>query len=143
MSTKKVGVRKKPRTREGTFHPELPKLGDVLRVTRKEHDFTAVELGEKLGYSQSYISGMENGHSQPCVPFLNAFAKFYNINEKQLFLLAGLLPPQYQTYVAAHSEEVHSFLEERVKYHNIPEAPMSIDYTRVPKVKKKIKKKKK
>ena len=112
------------------FHPMPKKLGDALKRIRQEHNYTTMKLAKELNYSQSYISGMENGHSQPCLPYLMAFAKHFNLNEKQLLLLAGILPPQFLTYIVSYPEEAHQFLESRAAFYKIPEYPESMDYTR-------------
>lgn len=129
----KKRTRVMPYDGERPFHPELPKLGETLRTVRQSKKYTAIQLSKKLGYSQSYISGMENGHAQPCIPYLTAFAKFFNLNEKQLFLMAGMLPPQYQTYIAAYPEETYKFFEEGTRLNSIPANPNTIDYTRLKK----------
>ena len=55
-----------------SFHPVLPNLGPQLRQIRKGGQYTTISLAKALGYSQSYISGVETGHAMPCLPFLLA-----------------------------------------------------------------------
>lgn len=39
----------------------LKELGEFLKNIRKKKKITAKDLGIKIGYSQSHISGVENG----------------------------------------------------------------------------------
>ena len=119
---------------EGKFHPLTPRLGDQLRRIRKEQGLTTTALARSLKYSQSYVSGMETGHAKPCVAYLGVFAKFFNVDDKQLFLLAGILPPQYQAYIALYPEEAFVFFEGKTKQYQISEAPDTVDFSRLEKI---------
>ena len=119
---------------EGKFHPVTPRLGEQLRRIRKEQGLTTTALAQSLKYSQSYVSGMETGHAKPCVAYLTIFAKFFNVDDKQLLLLAGILPPQYQAYIASYPEEAYVFFESKTKQYQISETPDTVDFSRLEKI---------
>ncbi|EON81420.1 DNA-binding protein [Staphylococcus epidermidis 41tr] len=59
-------------------------LGSFLRRKREEKGLTTRDLGKKIGYSYSYIAGVEKGHKvNPSVAFLEnyIYAISKNIHE--------------------------------------------------------------
>ena len=58
--------------------------GKVLKMLRSKHDLSMRELGQRLGYSDSYISQIENGRENPpSGEKLNKFLALYGeIGEK-------------------------------------------------------------
>lgn len=61
------------------------KLGERLRLIRKEHRFTLKDLSELADLSVPYLSDMERGVVNPSVETLQKVAKAYNMTVKDLF----------------------------------------------------------
>lgn len=64
------------------------RFGARLRVLRKKHGWTQVEMAEALGIDRSYISDMERGKKNICLPTLEVIAKACGITISQV--LKGL-----------------------------------------------------
>lgn len=120
----------KKRDEDYTFYPVLNKLTSRLKSLRNMHGYTAKELGEKLGFAQSYVSTIENGFAQPSVQFLRQVAELYQQDLREMMLAAGLLHPQYATLVANRSEEIHCILRGMAESDDIPNDPPSKSYAR-------------
>jgi transcriptional regulator with XRE-family HTH domain len=56
----------------------LEALASQLRAWRKRMNWTQVELGEKIGYSASAISGVESTDRAPSADFARAFDKIFD-----------------------------------------------------------------
>lgn len=61
------------------------KLGERLRLIRKEKKLTLKDLGELADLSVPYLSGMERGVVNPSVETLQKVAKAYNMTVQNLF----------------------------------------------------------
>src|SRR5437762_2027825 len=72
VSTENIGVR----------------FGNRLRRLRLKHGWTQVEMAEKLGIDRSYISDMERGKKNVCLPTLEIIAKGVGLTISQV--LKGL-----------------------------------------------------
>lgn len=68
---------------------EITPQGKVLRYLREKHEFSMREAGERMGYSSSYISQIENGRENPPKGVrLQKFLKVYGgISEKYFYQL--------------------------------------------------------
>lgn len=68
-------------------------FGSVLKRLRKEKKLTLVELAKKTGYSQPYLSQLENNKRgrQPSVETINTLAEALNIPNGTLLMMAGLI----------------------------------------------------
>jgi len=64
------------------------RFGLRLRALRKKRGWTQVEMAEKLGVDRSYISDMERGKKNVCLPTLEVIAKGTGITISQV--LKGL-----------------------------------------------------
>lgn len=60
------------------------KVGNFLKKKRKEKRITAEKLGRNIGYSQSHISGIENGQkSLPNKKFVQSYLMFLKSNYEE------------------------------------------------------------
>lgn len=66
-------------------------IGDTLRYLRVFNDYTAVQLSDELGLSQSYISEIENGKKVPTLQVIEKYAEFFNIKPSTIFLFSEAL----------------------------------------------------
>jgi len=64
------------------------RFGVRLRALRKKHGWTQIEMAEKLGVDRSYISDMERGKKNVCLPTLEVIAKGTELTMSQV--LKGL-----------------------------------------------------
>ena len=61
------------------------KLGERLRLIRKEHQLTLKDLNQRADLSVPYLSDMERGIVNPSLETLQKIAKAYNMTVKDLF----------------------------------------------------------
>lgn len=59
-------------------------FGSYLKKQRESNNWTIKELAERLGFSSSYVSQLENGTRNPSHKQLAAFAKAYQLPEEEL-----------------------------------------------------------
>lgn len=59
-------------------------FGQWLKNTRKEYNMSAQELGGHLGYSQPYVSSVENGNREFNKDKLTMLSEVFNINIKSI-----------------------------------------------------------
>lgn len=59
-------------------------IGKLIKKYREELKLTAAELGEKIGFSQSSISHVENGRREPSREMLEEIAKVFNMPVERL-----------------------------------------------------------
>lgn len=59
-------------------------FGSYLKKQRESNNWTIKELAERLGFSSSYISQLENGTRNPSHKQLAVFAKAYQLPEEEL-----------------------------------------------------------
>ena len=64
------------------------RFGIRLRTLRKKQGWTQVEMAEKLGVDRSYISDMERGKKNVCLPTLEIIAQGTGLTISQV--LKGL-----------------------------------------------------
>lgn len=60
------------------------RFGRRLSALRKKHGWTQLELAEKLGIDRSYISDMERGKKNVCLPTLEILAKGFGLTIARL-----------------------------------------------------------
>lgn len=59
-------------------------FGSYLKKQRETHNWTIKEMAERLGFSSSYISQLENGARIPSQKQLATFAKAYQLPEEEV-----------------------------------------------------------
>lgn len=60
------------------------RFGRRLQKLRKERGWTQVQMADALGIDRSYISDMERGKKNVCLPTLEVFAQGFGISIAQL-----------------------------------------------------------
>jgi transcriptional regulator with XRE-family HTH domain len=79
-------------------------LGQKLRLIREERRITGPELAQRLGYSQSGISKIENGHLKPSVEYVRSFCRVLSLpksEREELIELAYLFLLEYSKWQSA------------------------------------------
>jgi transcriptional regulator with XRE-family HTH domain len=71
---------------------ENQNLGSIVKRQRNRLGLTLKVLSEKSGVSLSHLGRIEKGECYPSPKVLRKIAKPLNMNEKELFNLAGYLP---------------------------------------------------
>jgi transcriptional regulator with XRE-family HTH domain len=71
---------------------EVQSLGNIVRRQRNRLGLTLVDLAEKSGVSISHLGRIENAQRYPSATVLRKIAKPLNLDEDELFNLAGYLP---------------------------------------------------
>lgn len=66
-------------------------IGTALRYLRVFNDYTTVQLSEKLGLAQSYISEIESGKKAPTLQTIEKYAEEFNINPSTVILFSEVL----------------------------------------------------
>ena len=60
------------------------RFGRRLRLLRKKKGWTQVQMADALGIDRSYISDMENGKLNVCLPTLEVIAQGFGISMARL-----------------------------------------------------------
>lgn len=63
-------------------------IGEALRLLRIFNGYKSVEVAEKIGMAQSYVSEIENGRKQPSLDVLEKYAKLFGMKLSTLLLFA-------------------------------------------------------
>jgi transcriptional regulator with XRE-family HTH domain len=63
-------------------------LNEALRLLRVYHDLKAVELAEKLGLSQSYLSEIERGKKEPSIELIRRYAEIFNTSPSSILFFS-------------------------------------------------------
>lgn len=66
-------------------------IGDVLQRMRKIYGYKAVEMSEKLGISNSYLSEIENNKKKPSLELLEIYSSVFEIKVSSLILMSEKL----------------------------------------------------
>ena len=63
----------------------MQRFGEKLRILRKRHGMTIIELATALGYAaNSYVSELETGKKQPTAALVFKVAKLFSVTTDQL-----------------------------------------------------------
>jgi transcriptional regulator with XRE-family HTH domain len=60
------------------------RFGKRLRSLRTKHGWTQVEMADRLGIDRSYLSDMERGKKNICLPTLEILAKGFGLTISQV-----------------------------------------------------------
>lgn len=60
-------------------------IGRKIRKLRNQHGMSTEDLGERIGYSGSYVSYMERGKRPISLEILNHIADIFNVDIKYFF----------------------------------------------------------
>ena len=71
---------------------ETQNLGSIVRRQRNRLGITLLDLSKESGVSVSHLGRIENAQRYPSTTVLRKIAKPLNIDENELFNLAGYLP---------------------------------------------------
>jgi transcriptional regulator with XRE-family HTH domain len=71
---------------------ETQNLGSIVRRQRQRLGLSLADLASKSGVSVSHLGRIENAQRYPSTNVLRKIAKPLNIDESELFNLAGYLP---------------------------------------------------
>ena len=66
-------------------------IGEALRLLRIFNGYKSVELAEKIGISQSYVSEIENNKKQPTLDILEKYANVFGMKRSTLLLFEEAL----------------------------------------------------
>lgn len=70
-------------------------IGEVLKEIRKKRGMTQVEVCEKLGFTQTYLSLVEAGEKEnPSNEFLSKLGNIYNV------------PPQVMIFITLEEKDI-------------------------------------
>ena len=84
-------------------------LGTVVKQQRNRLGLTLSALAAKSGVSVSHLSRIEKAQRYPSVSVLRRIARPLELEEKELFNLAGYIPSEYP---ASLDHEKHKLLAE-------------------------------
>lgn len=66
-------------------------IGEVLQRMRKIYGYKAIEMSEKLGISNSYLSEIENNKKKPSLELLEVYSNVFEIKVSSLILMSEKL----------------------------------------------------
>jgi len=62
----------------------MSRLGEKLRILRKQHSLTTRQLGEILGVTGAHIVRIENGKKGPSISLLADMSRYFNVSSDML-----------------------------------------------------------
>lgn len=71
-------------------------MGETLKLLRIFYGYKVAQLAESLGFSQSYVSELENNRKQPTMDVLERYSKFFNMKISTIFLFAEALESDHE-----------------------------------------------
>ncbi len=63
----------------------ISKLGEKLKILRKERGLNQGELADRAGINRSYLSNLENGHSSPTIDVLDKITQALGVSMAEVF----------------------------------------------------------
>lgn len=81
-------------------------LGERIRSIRRAHSLTLVQLAERSGLSQPFLSQVETGRAQPSFASVDRIARALGTTQIELF--AALSDPTLSTYPSKQSDELQT-----------------------------------
>lgn len=70
----------------------LKRLGQYLSELRLRRDLSLAKVSSKVGTNTSYLSEIEHGRKMPDDNLMSELAKFYGLDENNLFEMVGKVP---------------------------------------------------
>jgi len=70
------------------YHWSWKMIHRALKLLRKYHQLTQIELSKRLGISNSYLSEIENGEKQPSLELLSRYASIFKIPVSSIILFS-------------------------------------------------------
>ena len=83
-----------------------------LRSLRTKNHIGIKALAKELGISYTYISHIERGKAKPSDDLIKKLASYFSVNEEDLLLSAGRLPPDVEKLLYQHPKEIVMLLRE-------------------------------
>lgn len=74
------------------MHNDIDKLGDTLKVARKNNNLTREQLAEKLNISPRYLMSIENENKKPSYNVLFRLIRELGISADTIFFPEGKYP---------------------------------------------------
>ncbi len=99
----------------------MNKFGTEICKLRKEKKLTLRSLAERSNLSYSFIASLEKGRYNPSRESIYSLANPLDADVKELLMLAGFLPEQYETIAqqAKNQTTEHSKSNEQFALENI------------------------
>lgn len=88
-------------------------LGRQLRDARQTIGKSLKCAAPVVGVNYAHLSKLENGAAKPSTALLERLAKAYNTDPDELFLAAGLVPPDVMELIHANLREIVSIVRSR------------------------------
>lgn len=99
----------------------LSLLGGKLKALRKVRDLSLQEVGKGTNLSHNFLSEIERGKKEPSMETLRSLAKFYRIDEDELFMIIRKVPLRAQELIEEDIELQKLLSEAQKKFGNNPE----------------------
>ena len=88
---------------------DTKKIGEFLKVLRKERGLTQEQLAEILLVSGRTISRWETGTNMPDLSILIKMAEFYNVEVKEILHSPHAGYQKYEVCNSVHPAQIHGF----------------------------------
>lgn len=98
--------------------PELMAFADYIRDLRQKKGLYLEHVAKATGFSINYISEVERGIRSPNDELISSLAKLFNVEEEELFFLAGKLPPSF-VEEAIENESLQSLIVQIARNKNL------------------------
>ncbi len=88
-------------------------FGQVLKELRKRKGLSIKRLSSHLDVNYSYISKLENNHTNPSEAFIFKIAEVFDYDREELLLRAGKVPNDLLEILINNPKEAADFLRKK------------------------------
>ena len=95
-------------------------FGHILKELRKKRGLSIKRLSSHLDVNYSYISKLENNHSNPSEEFVFKIADLFSYDQEELMLRAGKVPNDLLEILINNPKEAADFLRKKFSENGYP-----------------------
>jgi len=95
-------------------------FGHILKDLRKKKGLSIKRLSSQLDVNYSYISKLENNHSNPSEDFILKIAQLFDYDKEELMLRAGKVPDDILAILTDNPKEAADFLRKKFSENGRP-----------------------
>ena len=95
-------------------------FGRILKDLRKKRGLSIKRLSSQLDVNYSYISKLENNHSNPSKGFIFKIAQLFDYDKEELLLRAGKVPDDILSILTDNPKEAADFLRKKFSENGRP-----------------------
>ena len=90
-------------------------FGSRLRQLRHERELGIKGLAPELEVTYMHLSNIELGYKKPSAEFVKRVARFFDVDEEELTILAGMIPDDISEILSRYPKEAPKYLRSKFK----------------------------